>query len=267
MSCMRFLAHITVSVLALLASHEAYKLCFSKLSGYPRGYSAATGYILLATWAPVVREMDFPDPSLAREVFASLTLDKDDTRLRNDHLFNFTGLIWLLRELLPDYQTGEAVARQAALRALMRDPLEVMGLGVQTFCDFFDLEYLRKMVLEDLAYHQLQEYKEFKERFSEKLTFPPSDEQPETFLKKYYLWAIPWYLVVLFTPLLALIALLRASPSQRPAIIALGVTALYILCVCTFLTVQPVVRYLHPLSWISSILWGCILGSKASSTS
>jgi hypothetical protein len=256
----RGLVHLLVSMTLTWALHSGYKWCFGKLSGHPPGYAAATGHVLLATWAPVIREGDFPDQTLGKRLLESSVFDPRDRRLRNDQLFSPGGLVHRLRELLPEEAEAEAVARGAALGALRRDPWGVLGLGAQTFMDFFELEYLTKMLKEDLALHQEEEYANFKEVFAQRLLLPDEQAQPMTWTRHYYLLAVPWYWALLLTPLVGIWALLRAPQWERPALALLVLASLFSLGSATVMAVQPVVRYLHPLAWLALALWGSFLG-------
>lgn len=252
------LAHVIVSLALTLALHTGYKWLFAKLSGHAPGYAASTGYVLLATWAPVLKAKDFPDEKLGARLLESLDYDLRDPRLRNDQLFSPGGLVHRLKELLPDEIKAEAAARIAAFNALRRDPMGVAGLGMRTFLDFFDVNYLGKMIAEDLAFHQEDEYSNFREVFKERLSMVFAESQPMTWLRRYYLAAVPWYWALLLTPLVGLWAIFRAPLNRKGALFLLFLAGLLPLGSATFLAVQPVVRYLHPVAWVALALWGSL---------
>ncbi len=241
--------HLLLSMGLMWAMHGAYKWSYARLSGFPAGYSGASGYILLATWAPVVEARDFPDQELGRRLLESLSFEPKDRRFRNDQLFSYGGLVQRIRDGMVE-EEGDRFARFAALRALERDPLGVLKLGLMTLWDFFDLDYLRQMVLEDLGYHQEDEYRNFREAFQGRgFTLP--EKQPITWSKAYYALAIPWYLALLATPLWGLLVPLRSPVGSRGARALLLLASVCFLGVVSVLAVQPVVRYLHPMAWLA----------------
>lgn len=257
----RRVVHLLLSVGLMWVLHGCYKWTYGRLSGSPSGYCGASGYVLLATWAPVLKASDFPDEGLGRAILESLAFDPRDRRLRNHQLFSPGGLVHKLKEMIPE-ERGETLARSAALSALRRDPVGVLKLGLLTLKDFLDLGYLRRMVLEDLAAHQEEEYRNFVSVFKERLSLPSQNSQPVTWTKRYYLLGIPWYLALLSTPLWGLWALPRAPVGSRPATALLFFATLCVLGVATILAVQPVVRYLHPMGWLALAVLGVILGRK-----
>jgi hypothetical protein len=254
--------HLALSVGLAVVLHTAYKQLFAALSEHPAGYHAASGYFLVSFWAPVVEPSDFPCPELRTTVFGNLLYDLKNRMTRENQLFSAGGLASRIEAAIPG-PDGNRAALTTALNALKRDPLSIVELSVKTFLDYFDLGIIASQIIHDLAIDQLTEYQSFRERYAKHFFLPDSGlQQPLTFTKKYYRNAIAWYWFLLLTPLLSAGAVLAVNRRDRNPAIELFAVSGACLGSLSVLTVSPVVRYLHPVSWLVLCLLG-ILCNKA----
>lgn len=247
-------AHLVIAVLLTGLLHNGYKQAFSKFSGYPPAYNAADGYFLVAIWAPAVEPVDFPYPGLRAEVFGNLSYDHRDRSNRTEQLFADGGLVENIRSAIPG-PDGNKAAKQTAMNALKRDPAAVITLSLRTLRDYFHLDILREGIANDLAMDddQVSLYRECQETFGHYVGFPTpvGQPQPMTLTKSYYKVAIPWYWFLIFTPILCIPALFRAKDRLvRVMMIEAGLAIYASVAIACFITVVPVVRYLHPVSWL-----------------
>jgi hypothetical protein len=247
--------HLLISLVATYSLHTGYKHLFSTLSGNPPVYNASRGYFLLATWAPVVEPEDFPHPELRARIFDHLPYDLKDRALRNDQLFSDGALIDRIRNALPDPE-GDRAASATAINALRRDPLGILVLAFQTLGDFFDVRLLGEKIMNDLALDQAYEYERLVEHLGARYGLSEAEPQPFTLTKSYYQNAIPWYWFLLFSPALWAFAFFVARRGVRRHAFVLFIASLGTITVATALSVQPIVRYLHPVSWLAL----CALG-------
>jgi hypothetical protein len=67
---------------------------------------------------------------------------------------------------------------------------------------------------------------------------------------QYYAAAIPWYWLLLLTPLLCVASVLGAQGRVRRALLAVLLAASACIMAATALAGFPVVRYLHPVAWL-----------------
>jgi hypothetical protein len=254
--------HVLFSLVLTWFFHGAYKHLFAALSGYARGYCAASGFFLIATWAPVISVADFPLAAARETVFSGLPFDLKDRAARGRQLFDEGGLVERMRALMPEEEANRA-ALETALNALKRDPWGVVLLSLRTFGDYFDVAILMEKITNDLALDQQQEYRDFQRYYGELLQLPAEREAAAvTLTKRYYRAAVPWYWFLLLSPLGAAFALL---PLNRPggALLVEVVVALWTCtAVAACLTVHPVVRYLHPLGYLVLCLLG-VVGDRA----
>jgi hypothetical protein len=253
--------HLVMSVLMTVSLHGGLKQLYSNLTGNPPAYHASEGFFLLATWAPVVIPEDFPIAKVRSNLFDGPTVDLKNRYLRNDQLFDHDGLCWRIRFAIEEYENeGEDLtwlandlARATAMRALGRDPVGVVRLSLQSFGDYFNVALLRAVIENDLGTdrNQVAQYREFVNDTADflPLSLNPSD-QPNTPLKSYYRVMLPWYWLLVASPLICAVALFPTRGFQRLLTIELFVLTLACVSVAGFLSVLPIVRYLHPVAWL-----------------
>lgn len=247
--------HLIVSIGMTLALHAGYKGLFSAVSGNPPGYNAASGYFLLAVWSPVVEPDDFPDAYLRAKLFEGLPFDTKDRALRNHQLFEYGGLVDRIRNALPGPE-GNLAAQATAVNALKRDPLGIVVLWLQTMGDYFRPSVLMEKIRDDLAVGQVSWYQRFLEVHGERYSIPRTETQPWTLTKWYYENAVPWYWLLLLSPALTAWALACARGHATAAALVLWVSLCACVVVATALAVYPIVRYLHPVAWLTLCLIG-----------
>jgi hypothetical protein len=242
--------HLLLSVSLVIVLHTGYKQLFATLSHHPAGYNAASGYFLVSLWAPAVEPADFPSSELGTTVFGNLRYDLKDRMTRADQLFSDGGLVSRIEAAIPG-PDGNRAALTTAINALKRDPQSIAALAIKTFLDYFDMAIIRSRIMNDLAIDQLTEYELFAEKYAQHFFFPGKGlQQPFTLTKKYYQHAIAWYWFLLFAPLVSAGALFSANRRDRSLLIELFLIIVSCLATISVFTVSPVVRYLHPVSWL-----------------
>lgn len=250
--------HLLASVGLTFILHTGYKQIYSSLSGGPPSYNLKNGYFLLTAWTPVVEPVDFPYPEMRDEIFNNLAFDLKNRATRNDHLFYEGGLAEKISTALPD-PIGNKAALETALNALKRNPIGILDLSFRTFLDFFNLAILREKITNDLGMDT---------------TIPPDDYFEQKFFlsvkglstlptltKTYYQNAIPWYWLLLFSPIICSVALLAADREKRCFLLVVCIAAACSAGTTFVLSPFPIVRYLHPLTWITFLGAG-ILAEK-----
>jgi hypothetical protein len=177
--------------------------------------------------------------------------------MRNSHRFAPGGLLDRLAKIEPDPSMANAIARRTARHVLWRDPLGVLGLPWATYKDYWSVTAL----------------KEFAERdFS--LTNPPGADliallaarfhlthdnaAARSFLQGYYVWAWPYYFLVLLAPLLSGLAILLKA--GRPYAIVLFVHS-SIMMGMSMTFGSETLRFLQPISFMTILVLA--LGARA----
>jgi hypothetical protein len=100
----------------------------------------------------------------------------------------------------------------------------------------FLLRYFDKHYNEDLSGHHLQ----------------------STPMKQYHVAAVYWYRFLLLSPLLSLFTIIIAG-AHRASSIFVGVLVCVLIVVNTALVTETVIRYLHPVAWLTCLQLGQLL--------
>jgi hypothetical protein len=187
-------------------------------------------------------------------VFGDTVYSLKDRSKRNEQLFAHGGLVENIRRAVPGPDSNK-VAMETAINALKRDPTAVVMLSLRTLGDYFNPEILGKSMANELAIDndQIVLYRECQEAGSPHLDFPTPVglPQPMTLTKSYYKAAIPWYWFLIFAPILCIPALFRTKDHlARVMMIEVSLAICSTVAIACFMTVFPVVRYLHPVSWL-----------------
>ncbi len=203
----------------------------------------------------MVEPEDFPDPRIREDLFEGLPFDTKDRAFRNHQLFEYGGLVDRIRNALPGPE-GNRAAQATALNALKRDPLGIVVLWLQGLGDFFRPSLIREKIRDDLAVEQVSWYKRFQEVHGERFSIPKTETQPWTLTKRYYDNALPWYWLLLLSPVLGALALRCVMGHAARTALVLWVSLCACAVVATALAVYPIVRYLHPAGWLTLCLAG-----------
>jgi len=92
---------------------------------------------------------------------------------------------------------NDRVSRETSINALRRRPLEIVGLAVQTYMEYWNLPLIWRYARNDLGYGRLKE--EQLKTLAEKFGFHTVDHLPVlpySLLQRYFLAAWPYYFVV-----------------------------------------------------------------------
>ena len=147
--------HLLTSIALMLLLHGAYKQVNGWLCGREPAYLYATGLHLLAFWAPILVPADASDQRLARIIEQGDEFDIKELTARNDQRFEPGYLVDRWQEVEPDGPRANQIAKETALRALRRNPLQVLHLAARTFAQYWNLKDLRHYASIDLGHNDL----------------------------------------------------------------------------------------------------------------
>jgi hypothetical protein len=244
------LMHVIASVTMMFIMHGAYKHAYGSLSQREPAYSYSTGDHLAAVWAPVLEPSDATDPRFSGLIAKGHEFKIKDLHARNAQQYAQGFLIKRWIEIERDRRTNERVSRETAINALRRRPLEIVGLTVQTYMQYWNLGFIRLCARTDLGYGKVKDdqIKMLAERFGFQTTskLPP---EPLSLLQRYFLAAWPYYLVVVLSPLIC--ALATWLSRDRAFAFLLFVHASILVVVVTALSPQASIRYIQPVSFLT----------------
>lgn len=238
------LLHLLISISVLFVCHGLYR----SLKG-DRVYLREGGYFLLAAWAPIVKPEDAPD-QLSREVLGEPSqFEIGDPYQRQHQRWAPGGLITRLRERFGGYFKSNQAAREMAYRAALRDPLGVLRLGWLLYESYWHSELYLWAMDYDFDHRPLPQHLSSILRTHFRLE--ASDFSQPTRIEQYYRRARPWFMIVLLSPLLCLLALCLLPPAQRTYAGVLFLASVVGLSSICLFVLYPSLRYLHQLSWIT----------------
>ncbi len=242
----RIILHLVVSVSVLFLFHGLYR----SLKG-DRVYLREGGYFLLAAWAPIVKPEDAQD-QLSRDVLTEPSeFEIGDPYQRQHQRWAPGGLIPRLRERFGDFYKSNQAAKEMAYRAALRDPWSVLSLGWLLYKSYWHGELYRWAMEYDFDHRPLQQ--DLSNILLTHFRQEASDFSQPTPIEQYYRRARPWFVIILLSPLLCLVALCLVPPSQRPyAGLLLSASVVGLAAICLF-ALYPSFRYLHQLSWLTLV--------------
>ena len=234
----------------MLVMHGVYKQANGWLSHREPDYLYTTGLHLVSVWAPALRADDATDPRFRALIAEGRKFGIKDLRLRINQHFTEGFLIDRWSKIEKNFRKNERVARQTAMNALRRRPLQIAGLAVKTYMEYWDIASIKKYTRNDLGNNELtdDQVKTLAEKFHF-ITAKGMVSQPLSLLRWYSLRAWPYYFIVLVSPLICLFA--TCIGHHRAFALLLFVHASILMVVVTALSPQPPIRYLQPVSLLT----------------
>ena len=242
------LTHVTASIAMMFLMHGAYKYANGWLTGREPAYLYGAGVHLVSVWAPVLQPSDTTDPRFRELIAEGHKFGLNDPRLRNAQHFADGFLIERWRKIEKNPRKRERIARQTAMYALRRRPLQIVGLTAKTYMGYWNIASIQRYALDDLGYDngltddQVKMLTE-KFRFTSVKRFPLL---PLSLLQWYFVRAWPYYFIVILSLLVC--ALATWWSRDRAFALLLFVHASILMVVVTALSPQASIRYLQPVS-------------------
>jgi hypothetical protein len=244
------LIHVIASIAMMFVTHGAYKYANGWLSNRQPAYLHDAGGHLAAVWAPALEPSDATD-SRFRDLIANGHQFKiDDPTLRNAQHFGEGFLIDRWRKIEKNRRKSDRIARETAMNALRRRPLQIAGLALKTYMGYWSIASIQSYAREDLGYGELTEeqLKVLAEKFRF-ITVRVLPVQPFSLSQRYFVGGWPYYFIVVVSPLTC--ALATWVSRQRAFVFLLFVHASILMVVITALSPQASVRYLQPISMLT----------------
>jgi hypothetical protein len=241
------LTQVVASIAMMFIMHGAYKQANGWLSNRQPAYLYDAGSHLVAVWAPALQPSDATD-SRFRELIANGHQFKiDDPTLRNAQHFGQGFLVDRWREIENDRRKSDRIARETAMNALRRRPLQIAGLALRTYMGYWGIASIQSYARVDLGGVELtdDQVKMLAEKFGFQ-TVKHLPAQPYSLLQQYFLAAWPYYFIVVVSPLVCAFAIWLSR--DRAFALLLFIHASILMVVITALSPQACIRYLQPVS-------------------
>ncbi|MGI8890867.1 MAG: hypothetical protein ACR2G0_08825 [Chthoniobacterales bacterium] len=248
--------HLATSVILFFLLHQGYQRLNGYLTGKKPAYLYSSGLSIMATWAPILQPADAPDSRLATLISEGNSFHLRDPRLRNSQLYSPDFLIGRWKKAEPDLTIADRAAKQTALHALLRNPLDVFGLGARTFLSYFDWRAIHRQAQYDLG--QGGWPKGLTGALANRLRLAPptpAATKSSSLLQRYFVAAQPYYYIVLFAPVLCVILFFFW---RAPHLVLLFAHSTIFLGTNSLLAVTASVRYLQPLSLLTILIFAAL---------
>jgi hypothetical protein len=239
--------HVIASIAMMFIMHGAYKYVNGWLTNREPAYLYDAGAHLAAVWAPALQPLDATDPRFGELIANGHQFKIKDLHLRNAQQFGPGLLIKRWREIEKNRRKNDRVSRETAINALRRRPLEIVGLAVKTYMEYWNPVSIRWYAKTDLGYGKLRD--DHVKVLAEKFGFRAVKDlpaQPYSLLQRYFLGAWPYYFVVIVSPLVCAFGTWLSR--DRAFALLLLFHASILMLVVTALSPQACIRYLQPVS-------------------
>jgi hypothetical protein len=239
--------HLVASLAIMFGTHSAYKHVNGWLSKREPAYLHATGAHLASVWAPALHPADATDPRFRDLIAKGHKFKLNDPRLRNAQHFGNGFLMDRWKQIEKNRLNGDRIAKETAMNALRRRPLQIVGLALQTYMEYWHVRSIQLYARSDLGYGELTDdgVKMLAEKFHFN-TVKRVASAPLSLLQLYFVRAWPYYFVVVLCPLTCALATWIAR--RRSFALLLFIHASILMVVVTSLSPEPCIRYLQPLS-------------------
>jgi hypothetical protein len=184
---------------------------------------------------------------LARIIEQGDEFDIKELTARNSQRFDPDYLVDRWQEVEPDGPRANRIAKETALHALRRNPLQVLHLAARTFAQYWNAKDLRHYARIDLGHNDLTPEQD--SMLAESFHLATDGRiigAPPTVLQQYFLLSWPYCYFVLLSPILGAWAVYVARESQLALLLLLHFVI--ILAVTFTFAVAPSLRYLQPAS-------------------
>ncbi len=248
--------HLVVSLTLFAALHSAYRRWNGYVSNLPPAYIYADGFFLIGTVSPLVRPVDTANPQLVPVLSQPLAYATGENRIlaRNAELYWEEGLVGRMKAVLKDDYQANLEAKRIAYRTILRDPAGVVRLAMQTYLLFYSREHMSAGMRGEAGMRELEAGQ------LNLLSLYHLDARGLPFMKtitrQYYLASLPWFLVLLHSPLALLACAFAARPGTRRLMWFLALMACLPVGTAQLLQVEPSTRYLHSVTVLFAIAIG-----------
>ena len=252
------LGRLAIAVLISQALLFGYRHLYGYLEQTRPAYLSRDGDFLIADVAPLIKPEDFPIAEQRPELFKKITVPLHDINARRLHRWVPGGLCDAMLQIAHgDEDLANQLARKTALRAMKRDPLGLLGLGLYTYREF--LSYARmKWSLELDQGHFVSPTANDVTMIRQWFGIDARNRRFGSLTKRWEAMAAPWCWLLVLLPIIYSVELVRHwKQASRPDLFLL-LSASVILLAALFPVEIANARYLTPLPWLACLILGVI---------
>jgi hypothetical protein len=241
--------HVALALALTVAAHVGYQHVYGALTRGPPAYIRDGGLFRLGLVAPLVRAEDFAGTNVDSRMLEEISIPLGDETLREAQIWSPGGFI----DVLKRHAGSRAfkVASKIAGRAMRRDPLGVVALGVATTRDYFNAFLRQGRLSSDLGSGQLPDARTLallRENFNYDADgFARTPTPVYRWFGTTWFWPM-WCLFTLAPLSIAAAAMRRNRAAILLALVSAGLVVGQVLCshIVSF-------RYLHPFTVLETM--------------
>jgi hypothetical protein len=250
---------LAVAVLVSQTLLTGYKRLYGGLAHTRPAYLSRDGDFLVADMAPLVIPQDFPLAAERTSLFQKIKIPLGDIANRRLHRWVEGGLCQAILDIAKgDEDLANLLARKTALRAMRRDPIGVVHLGLSTYRDF--LRY-KNMVwgLELNQGHFAGPTQSDVKMIRDWFGVDALDRRYKSVTKRWQGAAAPWCFVIVLTPWLYALEMFwhRREITAVDWLLLLSALCLLGSAIVPVEVANP--RYLVPLPWLAVLILGVMV--------
>jgi hypothetical protein len=251
--------HLVFSVVFMFILQQGYGQLNGRLASREPALLHNTGLSVLTTWAPVLKPNDSPDPRLSELIAKGNEFQLNDPWSRDGQLYSPGGLANRWKQIEPNEALSNQVAKQTALNALLRRPMEIVALGGKTFLHYWNFEHIRRRARTELGKARNNWPK--KENWNLATHFrlvPPSARENKTYTlsQRYFLRSQPYYYIVLLSPFVCVGLIFLLAEGY---VFLLCLHSWILFATITILSKEASVRYLQPMSLLTILIFAALV--------
>ena len=137
-------AQLLASVAMMFVMHRPYKHVNGWLTKREPAYLYATGFHLASMWAPALEPSDATDPRFRDLIAKGYEFKLNDLRRRNEQHFSKGFLMDRWEKIEKNWRERERIAKETAMNALRRRPLQIIGLAVKTYLQYWHIQAIQR---------------------------------------------------------------------------------------------------------------------------
>lgn len=251
--------HLAFSILLMFALLQGYRQLNGRLACREPAFLHNSGLSVLTTWAPILKPTDSPDPRLSELIAKGNQFRLNDLWSRDGQLYSPGGLVDRWKQIEPNAAIADQVAKQAALNALLRRPMDVVTLGAKTFLHYWNFEHIRRQAKVELgkALNNWPKERTWRVATHFHLSPPlPQEANKYTLLQRYFLHSQPYYYVVLLSPFVCVGLIFFVSEGY---VSLLFLHSWILFGTVTILSKNVSVRYLQPMSLLTILIFAVLV--------
>lgn len=251
--------HLAFSVLFMFVLQQGYRQLNGRLASREPALLHNTGLSTLTTWAPVLKPTDSPDSRLSELIARGNEFGLNDIWSRDRQLYSPGGLADRWKRIEPNHAVSNQVAKQTALNALLRRPMDVVSLGVKTFLHYWNFKHIRRQAKVELG--KMRNNWPKKDMWNVATRFhlqPPSarEARTDTLSQRHFLRSQPYYYVVLLSPLICVGLIFFLTEGY---VFLLCIHSWILFGTITILSKDASVRYLQPMSLLTILVFAALV--------